>query len=59
MLDPLFRKFVGDALPPTAQPTEEQAEIRINPAAILKSIQEEMGISNSTNLRRILVKYLR
>lgn len=53
------QKFVGDALPPTAQPTEEQAEIRINPAAILKSIQEEMGISNSTNLRRILVKYLR
>jgi hypothetical protein len=60
VFDPLSRKFVGDALPPTVQPTEEQArEIPINPAAIVKSIKEELGLSNSTDFRRTLVKYLR
>jgi hypothetical protein len=54
------QKFVGDALPLTVQPTEEQArEIPINPAAIVKSIKEELGLSNSTDFRRALVKYLR
>jgi hypothetical protein len=59
MLDPPSRKFFGDALPPTVQPTEGKAKIPINPAAVIKAIQEEIDKPNSSDLPHTIVKYPR